>query len=421
MQLRPAGELGGAGSLLRLSGESCKCGPITNREEPPPKSQRTSQLASRIEGKDNRDIPYDAPWKDAHREPQVAGREALFETTPPLAGDAIEDALLLCRVAAHGGRIYDPVDGSPPDLSVVFEIGDGASRYCRGPVDTGDALCSLSRVAIHKGQRVSLSVFDHDPFGADSVGKGAFVYQGRLPVAIEDPAFEAECRALPPGAYEGRLAKATAELDRALEQLARAMVPAADVPHWGYPVEQVDATRNAFREVAAYVGWEGPELTVRRKRYDELAAGWLSAVSAAVEAKIEQLPAPGTKVAVGKEALEVTVIATTCHPKAVSGYGNNVPNCVVELELHDDPGPLTVGFNSVDGVTLAVVGEQGGMHLLQAVGIVREGKLVEEMDEPRSTERVLMTPTWAHWGIEVPEKVLLFVETDGQTALLRLH
>jgi hypothetical protein len=397
--------------LASMSGGCCKCGSITTSGPAVtrPETQRET-TAGHLPLNNITPAWRRTPWADSD-EPQLDDLEARFASAAPFGGPLRGD-LVLCQLTATGGG-NDVL--SAPDLGVTYTLPDGTTKTAKGPEDESAAIVSVGGIHLARGARMELTVYDDDAVVSDFIGRTSFLHDG-FPVTFSEKTLDGACRVLPMAQLQSPLAAASKVLDDALTLLEKSPKPTPKKVHWGYPREIAEGVGVAFRRVAAFVGWNAEELAEPRRRYEAFVTGWQQAF---VASRAAALATAGKTVTLAGD-LTVTVTNVTCDDKAVTAYGRDRVSavCVVELEIVDGSNPvLSDRFSVVEGITIAGVDDAGVMTPPDSFGVVRAGKVVGKVDDPRSTERVLVEPLPV---VDLPNDTLLWVETGGDSGLLRI-
>lgn len=216
--------------------------------------------------------------------------------------------VVLCQVSVPRLQ-YDFFAGA--DLRVSLSVNGVSAGLVNGPDDADWALAGFP-VALSRGDRLTLTVWDRDLTAIELVGSGSVTLGTSLPVTFTKSPFKATCRAVPEALTIGRQETTIAHVDSALEALATLPAVRLSEGNLGRPDRARRELDEALNAAGAWHGWKRPALLERLRKAAAIDSAWTRAVTAEIATQLERLPRAGEPVVLQAGVTEVTVGALRC-------------------------------------------------------------------------------------------------------------
>ncbi|MDH5491394.1 MAG: hypothetical protein OEY14_05520 [Myxococcales bacterium] len=261
----------------------------------------------------------------AHRSsvPQLRDPAAVFLDLGTLRAPELV-ALLVCRFDVLGERAWDARGvlgvNVAPDVTLRVQVGEGPEARIRGPEDGRSFFASVPHLSLRAGDTLHFVAADRDLAHDDPMGRASARYEGSFPLQARSDSFVIECRAAEPAWAATQAAPRLGEADAALSHLERAVRPDPDGFRTELPSDQTAPVRVALYRAASLLGWSHPEIAARLQRFERYEAEWRRRISEILDAKLRQLPAPGTAARLSAQLPSVAFVQTRCEP-APQGRG----------------------------------------------------------------------------------------------------
>ncbi|MEM9192497.1 MAG: hypothetical protein AAGF12_25205 [Myxococcota bacterium] len=289
---------------------------------------------------------------DRDRERRLRGLEALFDQAAPMAGERLDNGLLICRVLPPDERVWNP-----PRLIATIQV---ASRQARSfGFGAGPGHAYLRNVDVATGEPVVVRLVEART--QEVRAEAHLVYDGRFPMESEAE-LEAECRAMSEDEVERRGQVAIAEAQSAVDMAAANLRVTLEHPHFGYDEVEDEFAATHLLTAVSWVGWGDPQVEALADRYEASLEDFRIDLEDRISNLRKELPPIGSEVDIG-DGLSARVAERDCSPLPLD-------SCVVEVHIRNTTESMSrIAPHDASRLPLRFVDLQGWVQRGQVVGV----------------------------------------------------
>ncbi|MDF1561429.1 MAG: hypothetical protein P1V51_00195 [Deltaproteobacteria bacterium] len=267
----------------------------------------------------------------------------------PQPGGPLEGALVACRAVGLDPKHRFDWFGNP---EILVELRLGTTPRAIRSSKTATRIFTIPGVRLKKGESLHLEIWDRDLTDRELMVRREPVFDGALPLKVHAPHGRLECAVVPAAEVERRAQAAASQVDTALGWLeGRDRTEGPDVD-FGLPREALGEVHRPLWSLAAYRGWDHPEVRPRTRRLEHWLTRWDLAASAHVVELLRRLPATGEWVA-PDPAFALRVERWRCEVPDRGRCPSGIDcdrDCTITLEVENRGEAAWVPDGSYDGL-----------------------------------------------------------------------